>query len=263
MNKAKPYIGVTGFMELDEVERCRECWAELCQNETPQRLLMIGILISSTTLAGQVNSLSGQFPRCSLIRKIVIDSPYLFNCLHFNTRAPENLYDQLMLSMDYGGEKINGIQLNMVWPEAKALQRVKTQYPRLKYVLQVSPHLAGYQLMTPMQVACKIKAVYGNLIDYVLVDFSRGLGQELPLDDVRLYLRAIAEINPDISLGTGSGLYAENLRPLITQLTPEFPDLSFDAQGRLHDNSDGGGRLMLPETIAYLKEGAQITVPTK
>lgn len=257
MDKARPYIGITGFMEADEVTACLNYWRQVT-NPTPQYLLMIGVLVSSKTITGHANAWSNKFPKRQYFRRIFQRSDYLFNCLHFATRDPERLYDHLMLALEYSNGLADGIQLNLVWPDEAALWRVKTQYPRLKFVLQVSPHLAGYLLMSPAQIANTINVKYGRVIDYVLVDFSRGFGKQLPLTEVCKFLSLIEMVNPQISLGTCGGLEADNLRQTIGKLITDYPQLSFDTERRLRDDSPLSGQLDLAAAKAYLQTAATI-----
>lgn len=244
-----PYIGVTGFMTKTEIEECLACVPI-----DSRRKFMVGVLASSTTITGQRNTLWNKFPRREDFRKIFISDPRAFNCLHFATREPEKLYDHLMRCVDFAGENLNGIQLNIAWPDAESIRRVRDQYPRLKIVQQISPHLPEYQNVEMEDIAVFLNQRYAGLIDYVLVDFSRGLGKELDTTEISYWLDVISALNPNLRLVVGGGLEAGNLDSLIRPLLVDYPSLSWDSEGKQRDNSDGGGHLVLPNAKSYLEK---------
>lgn len=247
--RSTPYVGITGFMSADEVEQCLDAIPQ-----ESERKLMVGVLSSSKTVTGQTNSSGNKFPKREDYSRIFINDSQAFNCFHFGNPLPGQLYDHLMLMLEYGAGLADGIQLNVVWPDEEDLRKVKTQYPQIKFILQVSPHLIGYSIMKPQQIGWRIKSIYGDLIDYVIVDFSRGLGLKMPIDDVRLYLSAIIKENPKILPAVGGGLNGQNVRRIMSELVAEFPNISPDAENRLRDDSPAGGKLIIEEAQLYTDE---------
>jgi hypothetical protein len=150
----------------------------------------------------------------------------------------------------------------MVWPHPRVLARIKNQKPNLKFILQISPHLDDYNDMAIGQISERLADDYRGLADYVIVDFSRGLGKELAVGQTMAYLEGISKMNPEIGLSTGGGLHAGNLLIKIGSLLPRYPQLSFDAQGQLRDNlMSGGGTLCIPRAQNFLSTGFTMTAP--
>ncbi|MFA6526351.1 MAG: hypothetical protein WCT26_02985 [Candidatus Buchananbacteria bacterium] len=246
------YVGITGFMARAEIEECLACVPT-----DNQRKFMVGVLASSTTISGQRNTLWNKFPRREDFRKIFFSDSRAFNCLHFATREPEKLYDHLMRCVDFAGENLNGIQLNIPWPDAESIRRVRDQSPRLKFILQVSPHLKDLLRMSIKETASNYAKAYGNLADYFLIDRSRGFGLELDPAYTSIMLERFAEFlgcKRDNAFVVGGGLEAGNLDRLIQPLLVDYPSLSWDSEGKQRDNSDGGGHLVLPNAINYLEK---------
>ena len=251
----QPYIGITGFMSRKEIDECAKR-----RPPNSSRLLMCGVLVSSKTLAGKTNKYWNSYPKLEHLAMILAgNQPGVFKCLHLTTDEPEKLYNQAMLGIDYGGGKVDGIQLNMVWPDEKAIRRLKDQEPKLKFILQVSPHLAGYSTLSPEQLASNL-SYYSGQVDYVIVDYSRGFGLDAPIDEVKKYFAALHCFHSGIGIVLGGGLFSGNVCKIINPLLTLYPDISIDTQRKTRDDSEDGGHLILPEAIAYLEE-AFWTVP--
>lgn len=111
-----PYIGVTGFMNDNEVHGVLEVF-----DESVSARLMVGVLVSDTTLGGQSNKHSHSFPKREEISNIFVDDPRVLNLLHFNTHNRDELLAQLRTGMKYGGPNCHGFQLNVAWPNPDVL----------------------------------------------------------------------------------------------------------------------------------------------
>lgn len=257
-----PYFGVTGFMSRAEVEQCLSCVPD-----SHVRKLMVGLLVSSTTISGRRNSLWNKFPKPQDFRKIFFKDPRAFNCLHFATREPSKLFDHLMMCVDYANGVLDGIQINIPWPDEKAIAKVMDQAPGLKLIFQLSPHMAEYEGMEFRDITDSFYKRYRDLADYVLVDFSRGLGHELRPELIYQYLIElkikIEEHKSDIGLVIGGGLEADNVKRLIGALLNDFPQLSWDTEGKLRDDSEGGGHLVLFKAVKYINESVKLIKPVE
>ena len=97
------YIGVTGFMNNSEVKKAIEIVPE---NTTYN--LMVGILMSSKTLAGFANKYPSRYPQRENIADIFIDHPKALNLIHYSTDTPEKLLFELYCLTDLGGKNLDG-----------------------------------------------------------------------------------------------------------------------------------------------------------
>lgn len=222
------YIGVSCFMHQAEV---REVLAMLPLD--PQRKLMVGTVASSKTLMGRPNSLPGKFPRITGLRSIYkgITDPRALNLVHYATNEPDMLAEQLSVLKELSGSEVHGFQLNIVWPDPKALYHLPKGF---KVVLQISPQLM--ENGSPQAIATRL-ADYHGLVDSVLVDRSRGVGKAIDVEDTRRVFEAIRS-EPrcvNIGLGLAGGLSAANLQD-VAMLVREF-DASIDAENALRDHN--------------------------
>ncbi len=152
-----------------------------------------------------------------------------------------------------GDSNLDGFQLNMAWPNPRALEKYCRAYSDMQIVLQIGNHALDIVHYSPGLLAEKVKE-YDGLIEYVLLDESGGLGKLLDVKKTRRYLDALAETGMDIGLGIAGGLGPSTLDH-IDLLAKDFPSLSIDAEGRLRDQND---HLDLNVTQEYLRKALEI-----
>lgn len=222
--KVGPYVGVTGFMSRAKVI---EALAMVPQGST--RRLMVGVLMSSKTLAGQSNRWPGRYPKKETIADIFIADPRALNLIHYNTDHPETLLTQLMEITELAGPHLDGFQLNTAWPPISQLEDYRKTYPEKFLLLQV-----GGKAMTQvesMERFTELVGAYLPMIDAILIDPSGGKGEALDAVKGVEYLHAVREY-PTLGIGIAGGLGPDTLH-LLDPLVREFPKLSIDAEGRL------------------------------
>ncbi len=145
-----------------------------------------------------------------------------------------------------------GIQYDMFpWdlPEAKRyFSTVKEQYPYLRIILQCHKEQMGRH--TPKELQRTIGKI--GLADYVLFDASHGTGAQLDAQKLSGYVLEMSQSQLGLKIGVAGGLDAETLDS-IQPILAEYPDLSWDAEARLHaGNADGSSKLNLAKTAQYL-----------
>lgn len=258
--RMRSYIGVTGIMTRAESVSLFE--AAKVYFLHANRQLMIGTLASSKTLAGKPNRWPGRFPEIEDIADILFFDiwypPRLLNLIHYSTDEPDTLYQQMKEVTERGGLHLNGIQLNVCWPDPDHLAKYRHRYPRNTLVLQVGKR-AMMEVGSPVTCAAEV-GKYANLIDYVLIDPSGGTGTVLNPDQILPYLARIrdikimsSDVNYPIGIGVGGGLRADNLH-ILEPLLAEIPDLCIDAEGQLRNELDN---LDLEKACTYLRAAFQ------
>ena len=102
----------------------------------------------------------------------------LLNLIHFNTKEPEKLFDDMCLAQDLAGPNCHGFQLNIAWPDKRVLERYKKYalFHHKTIVLQCGGN-ALREVGSPFNLGLRLRD-YEGLVDYVLVDPSGGLGKE-------------------------------------------------------------------------------------
>lgn len=225
------YIGVTGFMTPQEVRAGLRAFDGM-----RGRKLMVGVLVSSKTLNGEMNKWPGRYPKMDRIGEIFQSHPSALNLIHFHTHEPETLCKQLLHVVEYSGLHLHGFQLNVAWPDAGELEKFHLATAgKYRLVLQVGGGAMEKVGNDPSKLADMIGG-YANLrlVDDVLIDPSGGKGQLFDLTKARSFLLEIKRRNYEVNLGIAGGLGPDSMKH-IQPLLDEFPDLNIDAEGRLRD----------------------------
>ena len=248
-----PYIGITGFTTPAEVAAVLASLPD-----TPERLLMCGVLLSNALLAGESSDAPNRCPPTEAIAGIFSDDPRCVNLVHYRPQPGANLADALARASEIGGPNCHGVQINATrgvpWPDPAALVEYRERSQPQRIVLQAGREAMASVDGDPARLAQRC-AEYVGIVTDVLVDASEGLG--LPLDAGRSaeYLEALADAAPDLGLVVAGGLYADNISELLTPLLPRWSHVSIDAEGRLRDSGD---RLDVGAAVAYLAAGMSL-----
>lgn len=252
MKKRKPYDGITGFMDNQETLAVLESVPQ-----DYQRLIMIGVLVSSKTLRGIPNKWVNRYPLIDKVESVFAADKRTLGLVHYNTDTPEHLFEE-MLAITIkcmGSTGFNGFQLNVAWPDPSTLKRWRdndmSEFQTI--VLQIGGKAFAQVNHSPQELAKKIVS-YGDTIDYLLLDPSGGLGQEFDPQIALGYLRALRDANTDIGLGVAGGLSSSTLH-LLEPIIAEFPDVSIDAEGKLRTTED---HLDLNKSIDYLNSARKL-----
>lgn len=222
-----PYIGVTGFMRRAEVAHVLEHFTH------PTRLFMAGILVSEETIAKSRVPFKTRKVKQPDRHPALADIATIFpsgqsnvlNLVHYSTKEPETLLEQMELITSVAGRSFGGFQLNVEWPRPEVLETYRRRHPGKRIALQVRRNSRS-----PESLAGLVSRRYQELFDYILVDNSAGTGSPLDPAITGDYLRALREegVEEYAGLGAAGGLSAKTL-PLAGVLADEFPDLCINA----------------------------------
>ena len=247
-----PYVGVTGVMTRADAQAVLDLWTD------PNRLVMVGVLATSLTLAGKPSTrYPARYPSAALIRGIwpmTKDNdhdPRSLNLVHYATKNRATLKGQLDLLKLMCGPLCDGIQLNMIWPDFDAVHHARTLFDRV--VLQLGPS-AMKEAGSPSDIADRLAPYKGYLTD-VLIDASGGKGVDLDVAKATTLARAVRDKCPDLGVGVAGGLQYKTV-PDLKPLLDVFPDLNIDAEGRIRDEND---KLDLSKTLSYLSAFQRMT----
>ena len=255
--KTGPYIGITGFMSNAEVVEALNMVPE-----KPTHRLMVGVLMSSKTLAGMTNKYPGRYPKKEDVSGIFVKNERALNLIHYSTDHHDRLQNELYeITELVGSGNFDGFQLNVRWPEATALRNYQDSHPDKFLVVQMGGrvlaevdglgHLGGL-----IHLIYDHRACCSWLVDAVLIDPSGGKGQPFDQNKGTKYLREVRGDHPEMGIGIAGGLCCETLG-LIEPLVKEFPNLSIDAEGKLRDEND---KLNLEKVRLYLKRAFQMVL---
>ena len=130
--KIGPYIGVTGFMSRAEVLEA----FKVIPKESERRL-MVGVLMSSATLNGQLGKWPGRYPKKENVEDIFINSPRVLNLIHYSTAYSGSLHGQLEEITKLAGPYLDGFQLNIPWPPVEEIRKYHEAHREKFLVLQI------------------------------------------------------------------------------------------------------------------------------
>lgn len=230
-----PYIGITGFMSQNEIERVLNVLPE-----GSDRLVMVGVLADNETIRGESSDFPKHYPHASSLGSIFLgSSPHckLLNLVYFNTNDPDHLLDDLCLVHEMAGMCCNGMRLNVAWPDKKALEKALEQYKKLfpdkTVVLQCFPKAID-EAGAPKQLAMRVKE-YEGLVDYVVID-QGGMLLDPIFAAAHLYALT-ADVQTSIGVVLEGGLSAQTLSRQIVSLASNYR-FSIDAQWNLRNEKD-------------------------
>lgn len=246
----RPYIGVSAVMHRSDASALLALMPE-----DSEHLLMIGTVASLKTLRGQTNSLPHRFVLMEDMADVFVKHPLALNLIHYASEEPETLDEQLTKLVEYGGPNLHGFQLNIVWPDIDALGRFISEYPEMTMIMQVSGRTLE-AVGNDMDRLVERLGNYSGLIDRLLLDMSRGYGVAIDPAKMRPLLETLVprSANLHMKIGFAGGLGPDLLDPARAILA-DFPDTSFDAEGKLRDSDD---HLSLVRASSYVIESLGI-----
>ena len=247
-----PYIGITGVMGRSQAIFISASALNLMPGSGRQ--IMMGVLASSKTLAGQSNKYPHLYPPMKNLPEIFASDPRFLNLIHYSTDTPLLLREEIFKIIRLFKERkngLNGFQLNIPWPSISHLEDIKNAFPKLKFVLQIGPEAFEKAGHSPKKVR-DMASDYMPFVDYFLLDKSAGFNKPLDAEALRPYLRELSDLFI-IGLGIAGGLGPDTLH-LAEPLIQEFPDLSIDAQSALQTNN----ALNANRSVEYIRQALKM-----
>ncbi|MFC1686586.1 hypothetical protein ACFLZS_01495 [Patescibacteria group bacterium] len=258
----KPYIGVTGITTR---EQALGIFSYFQPPQGLNRLLMLGVLVSETTLQGKENKYPNRYPKIGEIGEIFFPGEDLLNLVHYHNRTENtaDLCEQLSRITKLAGPYFNGFQLNITWPPVSELIKFHKREPFKFIVFQVNNGVMDSVKHNPYSLESRIKEEYidGNsgLIDYILLDPSGGQGKRFDLNKTLQTIEVLRELN--LPLVVAGGLRPGNLFELLPGVCSVYPDISIDAEGGLRDNPKTTDDLNLSKVHKYINTAVKIFTP--
>lgn len=264
--KSGRYIGITGFMTLAEVVQCDAAFCEAKKNthwmlkKGDGLRLMVGVLVSSKTLAGGTNRYPNRYPPVGRVAEIFsLDREHLLRTIHYNTDDAQTVDEQVDQLMSIAPDAIDAIQLNIRWASPIKLQRVKRQYPDVRIILQIGAGaLSDITEPEDIYIGSALKA-YAGVADDFLIDPSGGKGEALDIWHAFACL-SDHDIPTWMRPGVAGGRNADNVRELKGLMRRYGSGVNIDAEGLLRTPriGDEGDHLDVSESIRYLRAGVSL-----
>lgn len=269
-----PYVGVSGVNGLHQQAELEAVANEVELHEgLNRRVLLLGIKATHKTQYLDVPNKYGEefYPvgekgfQYALDRSVSSrDSVLPVAQIYLEPElATDNTYRQAFTDklLSRGGSWLRGMQYDMLpWHQhdfRDYLGDVREIYGR-KIILQA--HGPAMDDLGPARLAQAL-GQYGPVLDYVLFDSSHGKGEKLHTAQLRKFLHeaySVSELD-HIGFGIAGGLDEEIVRGELPPLLREFPDLSWDAEGKLHPIIKQGARpLNMRAAKRYLQASAHV-----
>jgi hypothetical protein len=214
-------------------------------------------LVSDVTLrGGEVENLDyrGRYPKVSELSGLldaVLD--WGFSTIHYNTHGEgrERLAEEIAeLSGEVDFSKLGGFQFNVYAPPVSEVEKIKRSNDEKKIILQASRRVIDEH---PNGEIVDTMRVYGDSIDYVLIDRSQGSGENLDVrSSIDLY-RRLSSLK-DLSIVFAGGLDGEGVRTSIKKIVSKTgtKNISIDAESKVKNNPG--------EILDYVFAGKEILV---
>lgn len=253
--RPKPYIGVSGVVGVEQQRTIEE---QFIQQGLPDRgrRLFHGIKAVHKTQYLDIENKYGPewYP--------VGEDSFRYNCspsLDTNEVAciaqvyldPEYIEDadyrtEFVQRILKRGQYLNGLQFDMLpWDSNDSMQRfledIKSARPDIMVLLQC--HGNAMRLLGPKGATNKLGA-YANVLDYVLFDSSEGRGIRMSPKSLEpfIYEAHSSSYLDHIGLAVAGGLDELAVREFMPPIVGKYPNISWDAEGRLHPVNAAGKR---------------------
>ncbi len=259
---SKPYVGITGPINRHEVESiCREFSDAGYSMESPH-IPMLGFLVSYKTLNGQSTKNRRYSPVNGIPELLRATDGKVLTMIHYNTKEMETLYEQVSKIFNgiYDSNLCHAIQMNIVWPDAIQVKKIKDRFPNLSIVFQASHNAMADK--SPKDIVDRLQS-YGSSLNYVLIDPSGGRGLEFDLESSLAVYSELREQLPRLTVGFAGGFTGENVAIRLKNIIERTGDERFciDAEGGLRDkitSEYGDDLLNIAKVKAYLKSASSV-----
>lgn len=244
----KPYIGITDFTKHEETIAMQNFFREY-SGTTGNHALHIGVMMSRKTLNNIPSKWSNIFPSKRKIADIFVKDKYTLNVLHYADYDGVDVARNLAKATLWGGENMDALQLDMIWPDPAVIKSYRLDYPDKEIILQINSKSLAIVDHNVDELLKRLE-LYGDSVNYCLLDMSMGRGIGLDTNQLLPYLKKLDY--PGRDLAVAGGLCAETLH-LIEPLIEQFPDLSIDAQSKLRPSGSAIDPIDWQMARAYLE----------
>lgn len=260
---ARPYIGITGIVNTDDVFTIASCVGVAAQSHR----LMAGVLVSSKTLRGEATA-NLRYPPFGAVDTLLAQCNDLgaWPVVHFNTREDLAL---CLGALATALPSMRGLQLNVeTWPTPDLLAHFRKMRPDVEVILQ-------YRGATTTDALVRLAVEmsdYEGVMDFVLVDGSMGSGKALAAVDAEMSVEAIHNgdgcVFDGIGLALAGGL-GPDAAPMLASLRREvgrkhMARVSLDAESGVRvpvvdpvAGEKGQDRLDRERALAWVKVAAE------
>ncbi len=267
---SKNYVGVSGVASVEEAKSVASLARNAGFSMGSEHVPMIGLQASYKSLKYGFSEGNRRVPHMDMLAPILSAVRRdTFPTIHYYTKEPERLVDELTALLKYDGiykaDLVGGIQINRVWPTEHQMWELKNRFHGMKITLQMSKAVTGE--MTDAQVAEKLAKEYKD-VDYILLDSSHGKGVEFDQEGVVSTYETFRNGGVRSRMVIAGGFTGSNVKEKTLWLRGALgsTDFSIDAEGGLRDKLGeeyGNDVMNLDKVKDYLNGAAGILLAQK
>jgi len=260
----KDYVGVTGVTTIDEAKSVVSLMRGSGFTLQTEHIPMIGFQVFSKNLEDGITERNKRVTSINvlpdMLESVLGDA---FTTIHYYTKERDKLLAELFSAIGYNfvysAKLIGGIQINEFIPTPKQVRDIRSGYPELKIILQISPKSS--EGLGDVEMAQKLVKDYQD-VDYLILDSSRGMGIEFNTEKVTATYNMFRAHGIRSNIIFTGGFNGENTKEKISQLKVAVGNQNFsiDAEGGLRDRvGDGYGNdiLNLKKVEGYLRGASE------
>ena len=265
---SRAYEGYFGVCDVYSPEEAKAMADEVrSARKYADRKVMIGVMTHPVVLSDDRPmpeavrmEIRAEFPTKEAMSAGFIDDPDVFNTVHYaDLYGPDgprkggeslDIFKNLERVVEYGGENLHAIQLDVTWPASDEIKKFKNLHQDIAIILQIGKFGIKEIEGDPHKLVERMRE-YGESVDYILLDMSMGMGKDMESDGLLPMLRTVRDQLPELGLAVAGGLGPDSV-DLLAPIAAEFPDISIDAQGNLKRKDalrDERGHLIATEPV--------------
>ncbi|HZS42785.1 MAG TPA: hypothetical protein VFA52_01060 [Candidatus Paceibacterota bacterium] len=250
-----PYVGITGFVSLEQVKTLSAVWKSVRPKESTRKL-HVGVMTSYKHHHHIPHAYEKAFPLENRIAEI-FDCAETYNCLHYvDYVGRPKLWETLTEIISLGGIGLHAIQLDMTWPDPTEIAKgVQASRKKVEVILQIGLKAFEAVYSDPLRLVRKLEE-YEDIVQRVSLDQSMGKGRPLAPKELSRFIRAIKIAFPKMAITVAGGLGPKTVH-LLGSLVKESPDLSWDAEGKLRTSGSNRDPMEVPRAVEYLRSSAE------
>lgn len=251
----QPYLGMTDVPSADWLRERLRTFVD-AGGEMLEHRLHAGVMMSWKSLHVQPTKYADVWPRNEGIAGIFVRDPRVLNVLHYADDDGRTTMEDFERAVEFGGPALDGLQLDMPWPDVALVSELRRKHEQLRIILQVGGRAlreVGHGLTGLRQ---RLDA-YGDAVDDVLLDLSGGKGLPLTAGTLLPYVEELRRIRPGLGLAVAGGLGPHTL-DRVQPLVRRFPKLSIDAQGQLRRSGSSLDPIEADRADAYLRGAVEM-----
>lgn len=261
------YIMISDFSSREQVLKMWDVCHPNYRMYHNSHKLGVGVMMTWKTLNDQPTKWANVFPKKEAIADIFLShrDPWriernVFNVLHYADYEDHPILENLEKAFRWCGENLDGLQLDMIWPDPNKVQEFHWRHPRIKIILQVNANALDAVGNDPKKLVERLKN-YNDSIAYALLDKSMGRGLGMDAEALLPFATAIEKANKEghlhyLGIAAAGGLGPDTLH-LAGPLIAKFPGISLDAQSKLRPSGNALDPLDLNFCTRYLEEAAK------